>query len=970
MRLFHVTLNVDVFKRNFHQFRFQSLIIFSQFFYFNFRFDFFATMKTRILDIFVIFSFLPAVVLSAVLGIDFGSAFSKSVLLAPGIPFEPVLSSDSKRKDISALTFKVAHGPASSASIERIYGNAAQTLLARYPTQSFFYFKSLLGQSFDSSPSVKSYLHQFPGVELVASKNNRSSVSVNLLDENYPIEELLAMYFSDIKTRALATLKASGPSSSNSALNTVTSSITNAVINVPPGFSIFQRKAIEDAAELAEIPLSALVNDGTAVITNYASNRQFDPTTPEYHLILDVGASEVSASLFSIRGGSPDIQSVVIELEGIGYDPTFGGHALTSMIKDILVEKFIAAHGKSVSKKGLQSDFKVQRKLWIEAERTKNILSANSEVTAHIEGLYQDLDLRVKITRAEFEAHVEPMISRVTGPISEALTKTFPGSSFHLEKTTKSGENQLTSIIYMGGATRMPLIQKAVESIYGQDKISKKVNTDEAGAMGATLRAVGISKVFKSRNITILEKTPNHYDATVLTTVPSKKKGKFDVSEKKIELFNRGDLLDSVKSVNLSVPTDCSHIEIVLSENDQEFISIEASEIAAAINDKDCTSAPTIKAEFKLTLSQTIELVNLWAECDSGEEVRLVEQETEKEIEKEVKEGETQEEKEKLETVRIPKIKQNTIARKLRYRNVRPLGTATKQSSTARLKSLEKSDLERKTREALRNKIEGEIYKLKELIYEHEDATDSNTELGNDLINLDEVKEAVEGLVDWLDYEASDATNKDLKQKQDEVAALLKVFTKKPEDGKKKTKESTKSKKHDTKPENEKQESSFTSDLHQFAARLKSASELSKVQKAEYDKKVEELVTPLVKQHEEDEKNGKKEKEVYDFPLDEISTILDIIGDESDLMIEMQSTMGKCLTALQFDGTEAKDSKKKNIKLSAELIENLESSVTEFEKYQKQLKNIRDEKIAKVEKLIQEAEEIEKTNKKGFNDEL
>lgn len=161
-------------------------------------------------------------------------------------------------------------------------------------------------------------------------------------------------------------------------------------------------------------------------------------------------------------------------------------------------------------------------------------MSANSEVTAHIEGLYQDLDLRVKITRAEFEARVEPLVSRVTGPISEALTNTFSGSSFHLDKTPKSGENQLTSIIYMGGATRMPLIQKAVESIYGQDKVSKKVNTDEAGAMGATLRAVGISKVFKSRNITIIEKTPNHYDATVLTTVPGKKKGKFDVSEKRL----------------------------------------------------------------------------------------------------------------------------------------------------------------------------------------------------------------------------------------------------------------------------------------------------------------------------------------------------------------------------------------------------------------------------------------------------
>lgn len=932
-------------------------------------------MKPRIFQynlLLLLLALIPTATLGAVLGIDFGSAFSKSVLLAPGVPFEPVLSSDSKRKDLTAFTFKPAHGPntgSKTADIERIYGNAAQTLLARYPTQSLFYFKSLLGEDFEKSDSVKAYLDRFPGVDLVSSKNNRSSVSVNILNENYPIEELLAMYFSDIKTRSLSTLKSTD---TNTALNVVTGSVTNTVITVPPSFSVFQRQAIEDAADLAELSLTALVNDGTAVITSYASNRQFS-TTPEYHLILDIGAGESSASLFSIRsGGDSAPQSVIIELEGLGFDDSFGGHTITAIVKDLLVEKFIEAHGKAISKSSLQKDFKAQRKLWTEAEKVKTILSANTEVSAHIEGLFEDLDLRVKVSRVELESLVEPLLHRVTDPIYEALGNTLPGSKFHLEKQDKNGDDQLSSIIYMGGATRMPLIQKAVESVYGQDKISKKVNTDEAGAIGATLRAVGISKVFKSRNITVVEKTVNEYG--VKFNVGSKKNFK----QETLPLFTRGDILGSTNTIIVPFSLENSGLEILLSENGKEFANIEANEISKAIADKKCSSSPVVKAEFKLTLSQTVQLVDLWAECETiveskpkVEPPKLVDQEDENSenipsSEPEVDEGEK-------EAVPVTKLQKISIGRKYRSRTVRPLGTATKQSSSARLKFLEKSDKDRKSREALRNKIESEIYRVKELIMEKEDLIESGeSDDVTKLINLDEIKQATEGLVEWLDYDASDATTKELTKKQDEIAALLKALE---------VKKSSPTEKQEQKADGKKKGDEPTGDLAELeslALKLQTLNTQSRSRKAEHDAKVEELLDSIAP-NDKDPENPTGEEDIYSPPIDEIVSIFGQSGDELQLVVEMQTDLAGALEIIgvlpESDNDKSKKkskNKKKDNKVSDlsldKIVEKLRTTVEGIEQKQAQLDSIRQEKFKNVEEIIRNAEEQKKQAQKSENE--
>lgn len=87
---------------------------------------------------------------------------------------------------------------------------------------------------------------------------------------------------------------------------------------------------------------------------------------------MDIGAGESSASLFSIRsGGDSAPQSVIIELEGLGFDDSFGGHTITAIVKDLLVEKFIEAHGKAISKSSLQKTLKLNANFGLRLKRSR-----------------------------------------------------------------------------------------------------------------------------------------------------------------------------------------------------------------------------------------------------------------------------------------------------------------------------------------------------------------------------------------------------------------------------------------------------------------------------------------------------------------------------------------------------------------------------------------------------------------------
>ena len=435
---------------------------------------------------------------SAVLGIDLGTEYIKAALVKPGIPLEIVLTKDSKRKEAAAVAFKPLKSKAStSAGIfpERAYGGDAVALSARFPGDVYSNLKPLLGLTTSSSHQVEDYRSWHPGTNIVGSKerNTVAFVSESFTQEEEPfmVEELLAMELQNIRGNAEA-FAGKG------------SVIRDVVITIPAFYTAEEKRAIEVAAELAGLRTLALVSDGLSVGLNYATSRTFpvpgDGVKPEYHLVYDMGAGSTTATVLRFQGKvvkdvgkfNKTIQDV--QVMGVGWDKSLGGDSLNALILEDMVTKFAESERMKALNTGIEhikSHGRTMAKLWKEAERLRQVLSANSETSSSFEGLYhEDVSFKYRLSRSDFENLAADYSKRVSNPVTEALSM------------AKLGLADIESVILHGGAVRTPFVQKELETVVGSgEKIRTNVNSDEAAVFGAAFKAAGISPSFRVKEI-------------------------------------------------------------------------------------------------------------------------------------------------------------------------------------------------------------------------------------------------------------------------------------------------------------------------------------------------------------------------------------------------------------------------------------------------------------------------------------
>ncbi|ROV97813.1 hypothetical protein VPNG_08630 [Cytospora leucostoma] len=434
---------------------------------------------------------------SAVIGVDLGTEYIKAALVKPGIPLDIVLTKDSRRKEISAVTFKPPqNGPKKGLFPERLYGSDAVALSARFPGDVYPNLKTLLGLPVDS-PAVQDYAARHPALQLEAHKvkNTAAFKSKDAFtpdEEAWLVEELLAMELQSIQKNAE---------------NMAESPVRSVVLTVPAFYTIEEKRAVETAAELAGLKVLSLISDGLAVGVNYATSRTFpninDGGKPEQHLVFDMGAGSTKATILKFQGRNvkdigkfnKTIQEVVVL--GSGWDRSLGGDALNAVIVDDMVAKFVEIPGAKkvgATVESVKAHGRAVAKLTKDAERLRHVLSANQNTQASFEGLYEDVDFKYTITRAEFEALVEAHASRVGAVIQGALD------------VAGLKVDDLDSVILHGGATRTPFVQKELEKVFGTgDKIRSNVNSDEAAVFGAGFRAAELSPSFRVKEIRISE---------------------------------------------------------------------------------------------------------------------------------------------------------------------------------------------------------------------------------------------------------------------------------------------------------------------------------------------------------------------------------------------------------------------------------------------------------------------------------
>ena len=207
---------------------------------------------------------------------------------------------------------------------------------------------------------------------------------------------------------------------------------------------------------------------------------------PQYHLFYDMGAGSTVASLvkFSIVNvTSHGTIRPFLEMETIdfGYDSLLGGRSFDKIVQGLLIDKFKNGPGKGVD---VETNTKAMAKFFKEANRVKQILSANTETFASIESVIDGIDFRAKLTRQEFEDMSKELLDRVEGPVNSIL-----------ERSNLSVAD-VSSLVLVGGGIRIPAIQSVLSKLVGTEKIARNVDGDEAAVFGAVYHAASSSAQF------------------------------------------------------------------------------------------------------------------------------------------------------------------------------------------------------------------------------------------------------------------------------------------------------------------------------------------------------------------------------------------------------------------------------------------------------------------------------------------
>ncbi|KHJ79352.1 hypothetical protein OESDEN_21003 [Oesophagostomum dentatum] len=239
--------------------------------------------------------------------------------------------------------------------------------------------------------------------------------------------------------------------------------VKDCVITVPIFFNQAERRALVTAADIAGLNLLQLLNDGTAAALNYGVFRRKEITEkPQYMMIYDMGSSKTVATIVEYVL-EPDKSSKVsktsnpvVKTVGVGYDRTLGGYEITLRMRDHLAKVFRDTVKTSTD---ITTNARSMAKLLKEAERVKQVLSANKYHFAQIEAVHEEQNFRAKVTREELEEMIVDLEPRFVQPINDALAMA--------GKTIE----QVDQFVLMGAGTRVPKIQEVLKGVL-KDKVS------------------------------------------------------------------------------------------------------------------------------------------------------------------------------------------------------------------------------------------------------------------------------------------------------------------------------------------------------------------------------------------------------------------------------------------------------------------------------------------------------------------
>eukprot|EP00898_Chlorokybus_atmophyticus_P000372 jgi/Chlat1/1335/Chrsp118S01754 len=410
----------------------------------------------------------------AVLGIDLGSEFIKVSIVKPGrAPVGIVTNEMSKRKTPNLVGFYNG---------ERLLGDEVAALVPRIPTRVYSHTRELLGRRSSADKAVAQGRLESRALpyELKVGEDGELA-RWPATDVEYTAEELTAMvlrYVLDLG-EAFSHL----------------SPIKDAVVTVPPYFSLQQRQALLDAAQIAGVNVMALIGEHAAAALQYGIDRDFSNST-QHVVFYDMGASSTYAALvrfsaYTVKEYGKNKTYNQFEVLGVRWDADLGGSTLDMQLLKHFAEEFKAKTGLDA-----RQSPKAVAKLKKEVKRTKEVLSANTEAPFNVESLYEDRDFRSSLTRDKFEELCSDVWPRLALPVLQLL------------QDAQLTIDQVDAVEVIGGSTRVPKVQAALSEALGGRTLDRHMDADEAIALGAGLHAANLSTIFRMRQFGMVDIMP------------------------------------------------------------------------------------------------------------------------------------------------------------------------------------------------------------------------------------------------------------------------------------------------------------------------------------------------------------------------------------------------------------------------------------------------------------------------------
>ena len=424
--------------------------------------------------------------MTKVVGIDLGTTNSVVAAIEGGQP-SVIVNAEGLRTTPSIVAYTKKE--------ELLVGQIAKRQAVINPENTFFSVKRFIGSK---EGEIAEESKRLP-YKVTKDQNDNIKIKCPALNKDFSPEEISAQVL-----RKLI----------NDATNYLGQEVTQAVITVPAYFNDSQRQATMDAGKIAGVEVLRIINEPTAASLAYGLDKKQNETI----LVFDLGGGTFDVSILEVGDG-------IFEVLSTAGDTNLGGDDFDNVLVNWLINDF-----KDKENIDLGNDIQALQRLTEAAEKAKIELSTVEKTTIHLPFITADKSgpkhIEKELTRDIFENLCKNLINRCQIPVEKALTD------------ARLDKSDINEVVLVGGSTRIPAIQKLVESLTGK-KPNQSVNPDEVVAIGAAIQAGILAGEIK--DILLLDVTPLSLGVETLggvmtkiiarnTTIPVKKSEMFSTA--------------------------------------------------------------------------------------------------------------------------------------------------------------------------------------------------------------------------------------------------------------------------------------------------------------------------------------------------------------------------------------------------------------------------------------------------------